>query len=90
MACYTRSSGPRGLVVPAAGLLRRKHASPDAHRARSLSAAVGIPVTLASSAPWLFAGTALTVAIALGRSYRPFQYGIATPAAGRLGRGASG
>jgi hypothetical protein len=32
-----------------------------------MSAAEGVLVTLANSAPWLFAGTALTVAIALPR-----------------------
>ena len=37
----------------------------------SFSAAEGILVTLATSAPWLFTGTALTIAIAFGRGYRP-------------------
>jgi uncharacterized protein DUF6542 len=33
--------------------------------------AEGILVTLATSAPWLFIGTGLTIAIALGRGWRP-------------------
>ena len=37
----------------------------------SFSAAEGILVTLGTATPWLFIGTALTVAIALGRGYRP-------------------
>ena len=34
-------------------------------------AAEGILVTLGTSAPWLFTGTALTVVVAIGRGYRP-------------------
>ncbi len=33
--------------------------------------AEGVLVTLGTSAPWLFTGTALTIVIALGRGYRP-------------------
>jgi hypothetical protein len=39
--------------------------------ADAFSAAAGILVPLGSSAPWLFTGTGLTVAIALGRGWRP-------------------
>jgi len=72
VACYTRTTGLRGLVVCpplafcAGSILAQVLTAPDA-----FSAAEGILVTLGSSAPWLFAGTALTVAIALGRGYRP-------------------
>jgi len=34
-------------------------------------AAEGILVTLGTSAPWLFTGTALAVVVAIGRGYRP-------------------
>ena len=72
VACYTRASGLRGLVVcpPLAfftgSVLAQVLTAPD-----GFSAAEGILVTLGSSAPWLFTGTVLTVAIALGRGYRP-------------------
>jgi hypothetical protein len=72
VACYTRASGLRGLVVCpplafcAGSVLAQVLTAPD-----GFSAAEGILVTLGSSAPWLFTGTALTVAIALGRGYRP-------------------
>ena len=72
VACYTRVSGLRTLVVcpPLAfltgSLLTQVVTAPD-----GFSAAVGILITLGSSAPWLFTGTALTVVIALGRGWRP-------------------
>ena len=72
VACYTRASGLRGLVVCpplafcAGSVLAQVLTAPD-----GFSAAEGILVTLGSSAPWLFTGTVLTVAIALGRGYRP-------------------
>jgi Domain of unknown function (DUF6542) len=72
IACYTRVSGLRWLVVcpPLAffsgSVLAQVLTAPD-----SFSAAEGILVTLGSSAQWLFIGTALTVAIAAGRGWRP-------------------
>jgi len=72
VACYTRASGLRWLVVCpplafcAGSVLAQVLTAPD-----GFSAAEGIVVTLGSSAPWLFAGTVLTGAIALGRGYRP-------------------
>jgi len=72
VACYTRASGLRTLVVcpPLAfltgSLLTQVVTAPD-----GFSAAAGILITLGSSAPWLFTGTALTVVIALGRGWRP-------------------
>ena len=72
VACYTRASGLRTLVVcpPLAfltgSMLTQVVTAPD-----GFSAAAGILITLGSSAPWLFTGTALTVVIALGRGWRP-------------------
>ena len=72
VACYTRVSGLRVLVVCpplaffAGTVLAQILTAPD-----TFLAAAGILVTLASSAPWLLTGTGLTVAIALGRGYRP-------------------
>jgi uncharacterized protein DUF6542 len=72
VACYTRPGGLRTLVVcpPLAFLtgsvLAQMITAPD-----GFSAAAGILVTLGSSAPWLFTGTALTAVIALGRGWRP-------------------
>jgi hypothetical protein len=43
--------------------------------ADAFATAIGILVTLGTSAPWLFTGTGLTMAIALGRGWRP---GLAT------------
>jgi hypothetical protein len=72
VACYTRASGLRGLVVcpPLAfftgSVLAQVLTAPDA-----FSAATGILITLALSTPWLFTGTGLTLVIALGRGWRP-------------------
>ncbi len=72
VACYTRVAGLRAVVVcpPLAfctgSVLAQLIAAPD-----TFSAATGVLVTLGGSALWLFTGTALTFAIALGRGYRP-------------------
>ncbi len=72
VACYTRVAGLRAVVVcpPLAfctgTVLAQAITAPD-----GISAATGILVTLGGSALWLFTGTALTIAIALGRGYRP-------------------
>jgi hypothetical protein len=72
VACYTRASGLRGVVVCpplaflAGSLLAQVLTAPDA-----FSVATGILVTLGISAPWLFTGTGLTMVIALGRGWRP-------------------
>jgi hypothetical protein len=72
VASYTRTAGLRTVVVCpplaflAAAVCVEVIAAPDA-----FSAAAGILVTLGTSAPWLFTGTALVVAIAFGRGYRP-------------------
>ena len=72
VACYTRVSGLRAVVVCpplaffAGSVLAQMLTAPD-----TFSAAARILVTLGGSALWLFTGTALVVAIALGRGYRP-------------------
>lgn len=72
VACYTRASGLRGVVVcpPLAfftgSVLAQLLTAPDA-----FSVTTGILITLGISAPWLFTGTGLTVVIALGRGWRP-------------------
>ena len=72
VACFTRVSGLRWVVICpplafcAGSVLAQALTAPD-----SFLAAERILVTLGDSAPWLFAGTGLTVAIALGRGYRP-------------------
>jgi hypothetical protein len=69
---YTRVRGLRAVMVCPpltflAGLVCAELiTAPD-----TFSAAEGTLVTLATSAPWLFTGTALTIAIAFGRGYRP-------------------
>jgi hypothetical protein len=77
VACYTRASGLRGLVVCpplaffAGSVLAQLLTAPDA-----FSAATGILITLGLSAPWLFTGAGLTVVIALGRGWRPERQAI--------------
>ena len=72
VACYTRPGGLRSVVVcpPLAfcvgTILAQLIVAPD-----TFSALAGILVTLGSSALWLFTGTGLTTAIALGRGWRP-------------------
>ena len=72
VTCYTRASGLRAVVVCpplaffAGSVLAQALTAPD-----TFSALEGILVTLGSSALWLFTGTALVAAIALGRGYRP-------------------
>ena len=72
VACYTRASGLRGVVVcpPLAfftgSVLAQLLTAPDV-----FSVVIGILITLGSSALWLFTGTGLTALIALGRGWRP-------------------
>jgi hypothetical protein len=72
VACYTRPGGLRSVVVcpPLAfctgSILAQLIVASD-----TFSALTGILVTLGSSALWLFTGTVLTMAIALGRGWRP-------------------
>jgi hypothetical protein len=72
VACYARVSGLRGLVVcPPLAFLAGTILVQLLTAADGFSAATGTLVTLGDAAPWLFAGTALTAAIALGRGWRP-------------------
>jgi hypothetical protein len=72
VTCYTRARGLRGLVVcPPLAFLAGSVLAQAITAADAFSAAVGVLVTLATSAPWLFTGAGLTVAIALGRGWRP-------------------
>jgi hypothetical protein len=72
VACYTRSAGLRSVVVcpPLAfctgSVLAQLITAPD-----TFSALAGVLITLGTSTLWLFTGTALTMAIALGRGWRP-------------------
>ena len=72
VTCYTRASGLRGVVVcPPLAFLAGSVLAQLITAADAFSAATGILVTLGTSAPWLFTGTGLTMAIALGRGWRP-------------------
>jgi hypothetical protein len=72
VACYTRASGLRGVVVcPPLAFLAGSVLAQLITAADAFAAAIGILVTLGTAAPWLFTGTALTMAIALGRGWRP-------------------
>jgi len=72
VACYTRVSGLRGVVVcPPLAFLAGSVLAQLITAADAFAAATGILVTLGTSAPWLFTGTGLTMAIALGRGWRP-------------------
>jgi hypothetical protein len=68
---YTRTSGLRAVVVAppllffAGSVCAQLLTAPG-----TFLAAEGILVTLGTSAPWLFTGTALTVVVAIGRGYR--------------------
>jgi hypothetical protein len=72
VTCYTRTSGLRGVVVcPPLAFLAGSVLAQAITAADGFSAATGVLVTLGTSAPWLFTGTGLTIAIALGRGWRP-------------------
>jgi hypothetical protein len=72
VTCYTRARGLRGVVVcPPLAFLAGSVLAQVITAADAFSAATGVLVTLGTSAPWLFTGTGLTMAIALGRGWRP-------------------
>jgi len=72
VACYTRASGLRGVVVcPPLAFLAGSVLAQLITAADAFAGATGILVTLGTSALWLFTGTGLTMAIALGRGWRP-------------------
>jgi hypothetical protein len=69
---YTKFAGLRTVVVCPpliflAGCLFAKAVTSSGR----FALAEGVLVTLGTSAPWLFTGTALTIVIALGRGFRP-------------------
>jgi hypothetical protein len=69
---YTKFAGLRTVVVCPpliflAGLICAKALTSSGR----FALAEGIVVTLGTAAPWLFAGTGLTIVIALGRGFRP-------------------
>jgi hypothetical protein len=69
---YTRTSGLRSVVVAPPLLFFAGSTCAELITAPgTFLAAEGILVTLGTSAPWLFTGTALTVVVAIGRGYRP-------------------
>jgi len=72
VAYHTRAKGLRVVVVcPPLAFLAGSVCAQLITAPDSFSAAEGILVTLGTATPWLFIGTALTIAIALGRGYRP-------------------
>jgi hypothetical protein len=72
VACYTRPGGLRSVVVcPPLAFCAGSILAQLIVAADTFSALTGILVTLGSSALWLFTGTGLTMAIALGRGWRP-------------------
>ena len=72
VACYTRPAGLRSVVVCpplafcAGSILAQLITAPD-----TFSALAGVLVTLGTSTLWLLTSTVLTMAIALGRGWRP-------------------
>ena len=84
---YTRTSGLRSVVVAPPLLFFAGSTCAELLTAPgTLLAAAGILVTLGTSAPWLFTGTALTVVVAIGRGYRP---AFRRPGGGSFARGSA-
>lgn len=72
VACYTRAKGLRNVVVcPPLAFLAGTVCAQLITAPGTFLAAEGTMITLGISAPWLFTGTVLTIAIAVGRGYRP-------------------
>ena len=88
---HTRTSGLRAVVVAPPLLFFAGSAGAQLLTAPgTFLAAEGILVTLGTSAPWLFTGTALTVVVAIGRGYRPFFTPPGGSASGGRPRGPDG
>jgi hypothetical protein len=69
---YTKFAGLRTVVVcPPLIFLAAVICAKALTSSGRFALAEGILVTLGTSAPWLFTGTALTIVIALGRGFRP-------------------
>ena len=99
IAYYTKTSGLRSVVVAPPLLFFAGSTCAELLTAPgTLLAAAGILVTLGTSAPWLYTGTALTVVVAIGRGYRPafrrpggsFARGSARFRGGSAGGGSAG
>jgi hypothetical protein len=69
---YTKTSGLRSVVVaPPLMFFAGATCAELITAPGTFLAATGILVTLGTTAPWLFTGTALTIVVAIGRGYRP-------------------
>ena len=69
---YTRTGGlPAVVVAPPLLFLAGSACAQLLTAPGTFLAAEGIVVTLGTSAPWLFTGTALAIVVAVGRGYRP-------------------
>ena len=69
---YTRTSGLRSVVVaPPLMFFAGATCAELITAPGTFLAAEGILVTLGTTAPWLYTGTALTIVVAIGRGYRP-------------------
>jgi hypothetical protein len=69
---YTRTSGLRSVVVaPPLMFFAGATCAELITAPGTFMAAEGILVTLGTTAPWLYTGTALTIVVAIGRGYRP-------------------
>lgn len=69
---YTRSSGLRSVVVaPPLMFFAGATCAELITAPGTFLVAEGILVTLGTTAPWLYTGTALTIVVAIGRGYRP-------------------
>ena len=83
---YTRTGGLRAVVVAPPLLFFAGTVGAEMLTAPGkFLVAEGILVTLGTSAPWLFTGTALTIVVAIGRGYRPRMLDR-SPAGRRPGR----
>ncbi len=82
---YTRPGGLRAVVVsPPLTFLAADVFAQVLTASGGFAVAEGILVTLATSAPWLFLGTGLTIAIAFGRGWRPRRPRLPTVLTGDL------
>ncbi|MGH3204321.1 MAG: DUF6542 domain-containing protein [Streptosporangiaceae bacterium] len=69
---YTRTSGLRSVVVAPPLLFFAGATCAELLTASgTFGVAEGLLVTLGTTAPWLYTGTALTIVVAIGRGYRP-------------------
>jgi hypothetical protein len=84
---YTRTSGLRSVVVaPPLMFFAGSTCAELITAPGTFLAAEGILVTLGTTAPWLYTGTALTIVVAIGRGYRPaFRWPRGSARDGRTG-----